>query len=135
MPSPAWWDGWWERLIRLIKELLRHNLGKSSLYYVELYTILCDIDSVINQRPDLLNRYKVALDLDLVDSQNLRGRFRCKESLRKRFRSEYLAELVNVDQRITQSLKFGDVVLVRNDSTRRVEWSLCRIVEVYEEKK
>ncbi|GFW08224.1 integrase catalytic domain-containing protein [Trichonephila clavipes] len=27
-PTAAWWGGWWERLVRIIKELLRHSLGK-----------------------------------------------------------------------------------------------------------
>ncbi|WP_253302409.1 DUF1759 domain-containing protein [Wolbachia endosymbiont of Psylliodes chrysocephala] len=153
-PSAAWWGGWWERLIRLIKELLRRNLGKASLYYVELYTILCDVESVINQRPltyvseddwEILSPSKFikplqgasteVVDLDLIDTQNLRGRFRymqtLRESLRKRFKSEYLAELVNVGQRLTQSLKVDDVVLVGNDSTKRTEWPLGRIVEIY----
>ncbi|GFW59340.1 integrase catalytic domain-containing protein [Trichonephila clavipes] len=28
-PTAAWWGGWWERLVRIIKELLRRSLGKS----------------------------------------------------------------------------------------------------------
>ncbi|GFX35352.1 integrase catalytic domain-containing protein [Trichonephila clavipes] len=32
-PTAAWWGGWWERLVRIIKELLRRSLGKSILCY------------------------------------------------------------------------------------------------------
>ncbi|GFU21282.1 integrase catalytic domain-containing protein [Trichonephila clavipes] len=28
-PTAAWWGGWWERLVRIIKELLKRSLGKS----------------------------------------------------------------------------------------------------------
>ncbi|GFX62692.1 integrase catalytic domain-containing protein [Trichonephila clavipes] len=28
-PTAAWWGGWWERLVRIIKELLRRSLGES----------------------------------------------------------------------------------------------------------
>ncbi|GFX89471.1 integrase catalytic domain-containing protein [Trichonephila clavipes] len=28
-PTAAWWGGWWERLVRIIKKLLRRSLGKS----------------------------------------------------------------------------------------------------------
>ncbi|GFS92565.1 integrase catalytic domain-containing protein [Trichonephila clavipes] len=35
-PTAAWWGGWWERLVRIIKELLRRSLGKSILSYEEL---------------------------------------------------------------------------------------------------
>jgi len=35
-PAAAWWGGWWERLIRLLKQLLCKTLGKASLTYKEL---------------------------------------------------------------------------------------------------
>ena len=50
-PTTAWWGGWWERLIRLLKQLLRKTLGKASLTYEELVTLLCDCELVINSRP------------------------------------------------------------------------------------
>ena len=50
-PAAAWWGGWWERLIRLLKQLLCKTLGKASLTYKELKTALCDYESVTNSRP------------------------------------------------------------------------------------
>ncbi|GFW17202.1 integrase catalytic domain-containing protein [Trichonephila clavipes] len=50
-PTAAWWGGWWERLVRIIKELLRRSLGKSILSYEELSTVICDCKSLINSRP------------------------------------------------------------------------------------
>ncbi|GFU63543.1 integrase catalytic domain-containing protein [Trichonephila clavipes] len=50
-PSADWWVGWWERLVRIVKELLRRTLGKCTLTYEELNTILCDCESIINCRP------------------------------------------------------------------------------------
>ncbi|XP_035211824.1 uncharacterized protein LOC118185963 [Stegodyphus dumicola] len=50
-PDAAWWGGWWERLVRMVKENLRRVLGRTSLNYEELYTILCDCEQVINSRP------------------------------------------------------------------------------------
>ncbi|GFW07481.1 integrase catalytic domain-containing protein [Trichonephila clavipes] len=49
--TAAWWGGFWERLIQMVKKLLRRVLGKSSLYYEEIFTILCDIEATINSRP------------------------------------------------------------------------------------
>ena len=43
--------GWWERLIRNVKEPLRKVLGKSLLSYVGLATVLTRIEVVINTRP------------------------------------------------------------------------------------
>ncbi|GFX68064.1 integrase catalytic domain-containing protein [Trichonephila clavipes] len=50
-PTAAWWGGWWERLVRIIKELLRRSLGKSILSYEELSTVICDCEFLINSRP------------------------------------------------------------------------------------
>ncbi|GFW82405.1 integrase_H2C2 domain-containing protein [Trichonephila clavipes] len=41
-PTAAWWGGWWERIVRMLKELLRRVLGKSIVIYEELLTIVCD---------------------------------------------------------------------------------------------
>ncbi|GBL62038.1 hypothetical protein AVEN_34308-1 [Araneus ventricosus] len=42
---------WWERLVRTLKDLLKRNLGKSVLTSNELYTEICDCESIINCRP------------------------------------------------------------------------------------
>ncbi|GFW24647.1 integrase catalytic domain-containing protein [Trichonephila clavipes] len=39
-PTAAWWGGWWERLIRSIKNLIVRVLGQASVNYEELLTIL-----------------------------------------------------------------------------------------------
>jgi len=50
-PSAPWWGGWWERLVRLIKNLLKKTLKKACLSYEEMTTILCDCEAIINSRP------------------------------------------------------------------------------------
>ncbi|KAF6205629.1 hypothetical protein GE061_019802 [Apolygus lucorum] len=50
-PIAAWWGGWWERVVRMIKELVMRNLGQAALTYEELTTVICDIEAVINARP------------------------------------------------------------------------------------
>ncbi|GFW01838.1 putative RNA-directed DNA polymerase from transposon X-element [Trichonephila clavipes] len=91
--SAAWWGGWWERLVRVLKELLRRTLGNSILTIEELQTVLCDCESVINSRPltylsensdDLVplspamflveNRNLDVPDIDYRDTVNLRKR-------------------------------------------------------------
>ncbi|GFS99104.1 putative RNA-directed DNA polymerase from transposon X-element [Trichonephila clavipes] len=42
---------WWERLIRVLKDLLKRTLGNAVLMYEELLTILCDCESIVNSRP------------------------------------------------------------------------------------
>ena len=46
-----WWGGFWERLVRSVKCPLKKVLGRSSLMYDELNTIIIEIESLINARP------------------------------------------------------------------------------------
>lgn len=111
-PTAAWWNGWWERLVRSVKELLRKILGRASLTYEELTTVLCDCEAIINARPitylaeDANQLLPLSLLLFLLDVKssgvpdidalassefNKRVKFRqeLREQLRRRFRIEY----------------------------------------------
>ncbi|KAL1448077.1 hypothetical protein WDU94_013868, partial [Cyamophila willieti] len=111
-PTGAWWGGFWERLIGLMKVLLRRILGRSSLNYEEMSTLLCDCESVINARPLTYmsdNPRDLAVltpamflhdieetgvpEYDLIDASNLRQHFKhrtdLKKQLRERFKLEY----------------------------------------------
>lgn len=46
-----WWGGFWERMVRTVKELFRKGNGKAVLYYDQLMTALSDVEAVINARP------------------------------------------------------------------------------------
>ncbi|XP_071652822.1 uncharacterized protein [Temnothorax longispinosus] len=128
-PSAPWWRGWWERLIQILKRMLRKILGKACLSYEEMLTVLCDCESVINARPltylsdnprdlapitpslFLQEICEVGLpDCNFIDREKLKGRFKyrqfLKEELRKRFRSEYLGQL-------------------------KIEWPLGRVIELF----
>lgn len=50
-PAAPWWGGWWERIIGMMKQLLRKVLGQASLRYEEMYTVLCDTECLLNSRP------------------------------------------------------------------------------------
>jgi len=49
--TDAWWGDWWEHLVRLLQQQLQKPLGKASLTYEEIETVLCDCESVTNARP------------------------------------------------------------------------------------
>lgn len=154
-PAAAWWGGWWERLVRLLKDLLKRTLGKASINYEEMNTVLCDCEAVINSRPltylteetgeaaaitpamflqDI--REEGIPDLDQIGkssfSKRLRYRQRLKEELRKQFRIRYLGQLSrqNKGQRITP-FSIGDVVLVENNLQKRLDWPMARIKEIF----
>ncbi|GBM33840.1 hypothetical protein AVEN_76203-1 [Araneus ventricosus] len=113
-PTAFWWGGFGERLVRVIKELLRRSLGKSILSFEELGTVLCECKSAINSRPltyvsensdDLIpltpsmfmieNRNFSTGDIDLVETQSFRRTIKFKAKLLKdfrlRLRKEYLS--------------------------------------------
>ncbi|GFV95796.1 integrase catalytic domain-containing protein [Trichonephila clavipes] len=46
-PTASWWGVFWQRLVRVLKELLRRSLGKSILSFEELETVLCDCVSLL----------------------------------------------------------------------------------------
>ncbi|GBM66213.1 hypothetical protein AVEN_27902-1, partial [Araneus ventricosus] len=155
-PTASWWGGWWERLVRVIKELLRRTLGNSVLSFEELVTVFCGCESVINSRPltyiseesrELVpltpsmflieNRCSDVTDFEAIDQGHFqkRIRFRSKllNDLKQRFRREYLGQLVQrkKDKNYVREPRLGEIVLVGDDTTRkRLLCPLAKIIEL-----
>ena len=153
-PSAAWWGGWWERLVRTLKDLLKRTLGRDRLNAVQLETCLCDIEATMNCRPltyvtecpkDLIPLTPQMFLSDIhktdfpeeecIDADKLRRRYRglgnLKEELRSRFRKEYLAQLVHRGKSgKVAEFNIGDVVLVGSDNKKRQDWPIARISEL-----
>ena len=51
LPLSPWWGGFYERLVRTVKNILRKILGRSKLNFEELYTILTQVECILNSRP------------------------------------------------------------------------------------
>ncbi|GFT16452.1 integrase catalytic domain-containing protein [Trichonephila clavipes] len=153
-PTAAWWGGWWERLVRIIKELLRRSLGKSILSYEELSTVICDCEFLINSRPltyisenpqELIpltpamflieNRCSDTTDIDELNSRDLRKRMKYRikllSDLRQRFRKEYLSELIQKqnDNRVREP-RIVEMVIIGNDNKKRLSWPIAKIIEL-----
>ncbi|GFW82054.1 integrase catalytic domain-containing protein [Trichonephila clavipes] len=145
-PTAAWWGGWWERLVRTVKELLKRTLGRSVLKYDELYTVLCDCESIINCRPltyvsenpeELIpltpsmflisNKNSNIEDIEELNSNSLnkriskllKDRSRLLKDLRQRFRNEYLSQLIQTrNEKESRDPQIGEVVLVGDDNKK-----------------
>ncbi|GFY19649.1 integrase catalytic domain-containing protein [Trichonephila clavipes] len=76
-------------------------------------------------------------DLDHIDKINLTRRLwyrqTLREELRKRFRGEYLGNLMlkQTNEKSSYELKVGDIVLIENEDKKRAFWPLGRIVKLY----
>ena len=46
-----WWGGFWERLIQSVKRSIKKTVGRASLGYDELNTLVVEVESLINSRP------------------------------------------------------------------------------------
>ncbi|XP_055947081.1 uncharacterized protein LOC129980723 [Argiope bruennichi] len=152
-PTAAWWGGWWKRMIRMLKEMLRRILGRKSIDYEELETLLCDCEATINSRPltYILDNSEGlrpltsacflqgipssdATDLDEIDSKSLNRRLRIiqnlRHDLRTRFRNEYLAMLVHKGRHTRdESLNVLDIILLETEG-KRLHWPLGIVTEV-----
>lgn len=153
-PSAPWWGGFWERLVGVLKRLLRKTLGRASLNYEELLTVLCDCESIINSRPltymssepgdlqpltpEMFLREQQGSglpDCDAIDRKSLCKRVqylrKIRDDLRCRFRSEYLGQLKFFRKNAPhRTVKIGEIVLIGNDQEKRLDWPLGMVSEL-----
>jgi hypothetical protein len=153
-PAAPWWGGWWERLVRSVKDLLKRMLGFSKVSYVQLETCLCEVESTINHRPltfvtedaeDLIPITPAMFihnlpaseipETRVVTVEALDGKKKKLEKLlqelRERFRKEYLGILVQKrSKEQTKEFQLGECVLIGRKGVKRILWPMGRIVEL-----
>ncbi|XP_035222974.1 uncharacterized protein LOC118195758 [Stegodyphus dumicola] len=143
-----------KRLIRSVKNLLLRTLGRSSLNFEDLSTILCEVEAVMNDRPltyiseesdkfipltplSFIEDIQVIgiPDLEKINFQKLQKRYRkcqnIKDQLRNRFREEYLANLVQKSREKAQVIQTGDVVLIELDNRKRLNWPIGKVTKLF----
>ncbi|GFV91905.1 DUF5641 domain-containing protein [Trichonephila clavipes] len=81
------------------------------------------------------NRCSDTTDIDELNSTDLRKRMKYRikllSDLRKRFRKEYLSELIQKqnDNRVREP-RIGEMVLIGNDNKKRLSWPIAKIIEL-----
>jgi len=156
-PASPWRGGFYERLMRSIKEPLKRAIHKKVVQFDDLLVIVSQIEAVVNSRPLSVVNDEFSNEVIITPSHFLVG-----ESLTKlpnysstvsetedvikiyRGRNDQLKEfwrlfkvnyLKNIRQtmknkKVTEPVKEGDVVLVGNEKERR-EWPLGRVERIF----
>ncbi|UYV66827.1 hypothetical protein LAZ67_4003014 [Cordylochernes scorpioides] len=147
-------SGFWERMIGIVRQLLRSVLGSARVTNEELQTLLCDVEAVVNNRPltyvsedddelapltpnKLIKNFgsSVLPEADEVERDSMVTRYRnmqaCRDELRARFTKEYLAMLVHHRKaKKSRRIEVGEIVLIGNDQKKRISWPLGKVEEV-----
>ncbi|KAF6216059.1 hypothetical protein GE061_000397 [Apolygus lucorum] len=154
-PRAAWWGGFWERMIGVLKAVLKRMLGRACLNYEELCTVAYECATFVNQRPltylteDPRDPVPVSPqmflqelpqnglpDCDAADAntfkRRIQHRLRLKEELKWRFRTEYLGQLLLNSGGFSDKRGplVGEIVLIGSDDKKRIDWPLAVIVEL-----
>ena len=154
--SPRW-GGFWERLIGLLKRLLKKTMRAATLTYEELETVLVQVEGVMNSRPltyvgddiaESLTPMHLSLGRSLrsiapadandnLDKVKCGRRYRYLQTLVNqfwlRFKQEYLTQLrerETVRQGSPPNMSVGDVVLIKEAKMPRCSWRLARITRL-----
>ncbi|UYV80799.1 hypothetical protein LAZ67_19001760 [Cordylochernes scorpioides] len=137
--TAAFWGGWWEHLVGVMKQFIRKVLGDKTVSYEELQTVICEVESAMNSRPLTAISEESGLvpikpakfmcdntsclfvpEADIVDSKFL------KES-----HAKYLGFLRQNTRNKTKSIEEGNVVLMEVDNKKRTEWPIGVIEKTY----
>ncbi|KAK3712075.1 hypothetical protein QZH41_006285 [Actinostola sp. cb2023] len=68
-----WWGGFYERLVGMTKICLKKTIGKASLNVIELYTVLTEVEAVLNSQPLTYPYVEINDDPPLTPSHFLCG--------------------------------------------------------------
>ncbi|XP_045446878.1 uncharacterized protein LOC123655084 [Melitaea cinxia] len=150
--------GFWEANIKCLKSHLHRVLGNAHLVFEDLYTVLVQIEAILNSRPltplstdptdltpltpghFLVGRPMTALPTPALVNVNTNRltQYERLEQLRQHFwarwHKEYIAELQQRTKWRTskgQQLQKGALVLIKEEGLPPMKWRLGRIVEVY----
>lgn len=143
--------------VKSVKMHLRRVLGNAHLVYEDLYTVLVQIEAILNSRPltplssdpndmtpltpghFLVGRPLTALPTPTLTDANhkrlpLHERLeRMRQDFWTRWNKEYIGELQERTKwRASKGLlKEGALVLIKDDSSPPLKWSLGRVIKVY----
>ncbi|XP_028404812.1 uncharacterized protein LOC114527378 [Dendronephthya gigantea] len=157
-PSASHMGGAWERLIRIVRQILRALLKEQIIGDEVLLTVVAEATNILDSRPLTRNGDDPRDEVPLTPNHLLHlrpystgilppGVFTEHDHYKRRWKqAQYLANLfwkrwikeylpnLQIRQRWTErkeNLKVGDLVLLMDKNYRRGQWPLARVVEVF----
>ncbi|XP_013416153.1 uncharacterized protein LOC106177802 [Lingula anatina] len=158
-PHASHMGGSWERMIGLARRILNSMLsqpGKSNLTHEILTTLMAEVSAIINARPlvpittdpeapimltpSMLLNQKICEGDDMGDFSDVvlyRQQWKRVQALADQFwarwRKEYLVTLQPRKKwnRPSPNLKLGDVVLIKDNSTKRNQWPMGIVINTF----
>lgn len=147
--------GLWEASVKSFKNHFKRVVGDICLTYEELYTVIVQIEAILNSRPLLRENSNDCqyltpghfligtaptsypeINLDNVQINRLKFWNMCtklKQDFWKSWHRDYLTQLQSRPKWKSQqtNLKEGDIVLVKNVNTPSLSWPMARVVKTY----
>ena len=107
-----WWGGFWERMVGITKRCLKKTIGRSTLTFEELRTLVVEVEGTINNRPLTYVYDDVeGVSQPLTPAHLIYGRQIVKTPSERQF------EISNVNKSLTRRARHQFKVL--NDFTRQ----------------
>lgn len=152
------WAGIWEAGIKSVKYHLKRAVGEKCLTFEELYTVMVQIEGILNSRPLVP---KIVSDIDdmsyltpghfltgaslssfpepdVIDVPTNRLRFweqctQIQQAFWKQWHKQYLVNLQSRPkwQTPNPNLRVGTMVIVRNDNVSPLTWPIARVIAVH----
>ena len=152
-PRAPWHGAFWERMVRSVKEPLRKVIGNSILNEVELTTLLCKVEAVINERPLTSikenDEYKIITPTTLLNGRSLAHQYNDESGFAPTRRLKYIQTMESqfwhgwkktylpmIMERskwthaTKEKIKVGTIVLLLKENQKRHTWPLGRVMEL-----
>ncbi|XP_065070793.1 uncharacterized protein LOC135695590 [Rhopilema esculentum] len=123
-----WQGGMWERLVRSVKRCLKKVIGRASLCFQELSTLLTEVEAVVNARPiTYLHDDSEGISYPLTPSQLINGRNLLQGPNERYF------EIVNTYAALSKRAKYQRKLLEQFSERWRKDY-LLNLMEAYKPK-
>ena len=153
-PYAPWWGGFYERMVKTVKQSLRSSLLNRKISFVEMETILTEIEEAVNRRPlhqvateeNPLTPYHFLYGVAPIPENHpipdlsgeilgkiWKNRLLASHEFWRSFRRKYLSSLRSwrrASVKIQREPKVGEIVLVEDKNTPRLRWNFAKIVEI-----